>query len=275
MTRVVPCFRAGVDRCRWQEPIVKGGKNRNFERSRVATSPISNNRDLPCLFVTHEITSSVSGPLYVVLELFHQTLAPRRPVTPSYCLYGLRTRIFLTLKTTMPRDLQISNQSASNNQENENPQLDSTNNPLTHSPTRDDEEFVDIDHDDVEMHDPETVKQSVDDLDLHTFGTNLHDPDEEDDSEEDQDHMANHPLLSMLTGRMGQRRRGSTHQWDSLHPVTQVLSVANVADCDELEISAFPEHERCSREKVCRPTFAPEFPPPMRRSTRTEACGHL
>ncbi|RMZ86120.1 hypothetical protein DV737_g15, partial [Chaetothyriales sp. CBS 132003] len=45
------------------------------------------------------------------------------------------------------------------------------------------------------------------------------------------------------------RRRGSSHKWDYLHPVTQVLTVANVDDCTALEADAFPEHERCSREK--------------------------
>ena len=151
----------------------------------------------------------------------------------------------------MPRDLQIPNQSQSNNQENQKPQSDSTN-IQSDTAAKDDEEFVDIDHRDVEMQDTETSKQSVDDLDLHTFGTNIHDPDEDDDSEEEHENMANHPLLSMLTGRLGQRRRGSTHKWDKLHPVTQVLSVANVEDCTTLEESTFPENERCSREKVCQ-----------------------
>ena len=151
----------------------------------------------------------------------------------------------------MPRDLRIPNQSQSNNQENEKPQSDSSNNPQSESASKDDDEFVDIDHEDVEMQDSETAKESNDDLDLHTFGTNVRDIDDEDDSEDDHDQMASHPLLSMLTGRLGQRRRGSTHKWDSLHPVTQVLSVANVGDCTTLEDSAFPENERCSREKVC------------------------
>ena len=154
----------------------------------------------------------------------------------------------------MPRDLRIPNQSQSNNQENEKPHAQSSNNPQPDSTSADDEEFVDIDHEDVEMQDPDSTKRTIDGLDLHKFGTNVHDPD--DDSEDEHDNMANHPLLSMLTGRLGQRRRGSTHKWDALHPVTQVLSVANVDDCTVLEESAFPEHERCSKEKVCQDSIS-------------------
>ena len=151
----------------------------------------------------------------------------------------------------MPRDLGIPNQSQSNNQENEKPSSDSVNNPTSGSPSKDDdEEFVDIDHEDVDMQESQTGKG--DDLGLHTFGNNIRDVDEDEDSEEEHDQMASHPLLSMLSGRMGQRRRGSTHKWDVLHPVTQVLSPGNVGDCTTLENSAFPENERCSREKVCK-----------------------
>src|SRR5436190_8699195 len=36
---------------------------------------------------------------------------------------------------------------------------------------------------------------------------------------------------------------------DELHPFVQLLSLSNVEDCVRVE-EAFPEHERCSREKV-------------------------
>lgn len=36
---------------------------------------------------------------------------------------------------------------------------------------------------------------------------------------------------------------------DELHPFVQLLSVSNVEDCLEVE-KAFPENERCSRDKV-------------------------
>lgn len=94
---------------------------------------------------------------------------------------------------------------------------------------------------------------SADELQLQRFGNNLEDVDEDmdDDEEEDEhDHIAHHPLLGMLAGRLGQpRRRGSTHKYDHLHPVTSVLTFADVDDCYELEQS-FPENERASREKV-------------------------
>jgi hypothetical protein len=126
--------------------------------------------------------------------------------------------------------------------------------PASQSALDDDDDFVDISDEDADMRDAADDKHPDSNhnvLDLHRLAANSEDNhDLDDDSDEDQDQMANHPLLSMLTGRLGQRRRGSTHKWDRLHPVTQVLSVANVDDCDKLEIDAFPEQERCSREKV-------------------------
>jgi hypothetical protein len=159
----------------------------------------------------------------------------------------------------MPRDL-TTNQSQSNNQENQKPQATSVNNHPT-----DDDDFVDIagENEDVDMQDPEIAKQSIDSLDLHSFSTNEREPIEDEDSDDEHDHMASHPLLSMLTGRLGQRRRGSTHKWDSLHPVSQVLSVANVDDCTELEATAFPEHERCSQEKVRHFYLVPQISIPV------------
>lgn len=101
---------------------------------------------------------------------------------------------------------------------------------------------------------------SADELQLERFGNDLRDvedaemEDEEEDEEDEQDHIAHHPLLGMLAGRLGQpRRRGSSHKYDSLHPVTSVLSVANIDDVVELEAS-FPEHERAPREKVKDPS---------------------
>lgn len=36
----------------------------------------------------------------------------------------------------------------------------------------------------------------------------------------------------------------------NLHPYVQTLTVADVESCVALENAAFPEHERCSRDKV-------------------------
>lgn len=50
-------------------------------------------------------------------------------------------------------------------------------------------------------------------------------------------------------------RRPPTHRrtkLDELHPFVQLLSVSNVDDCVEVE-NAFPEQERCSRDKVRSP----------------------
>jgi hypothetical protein len=113
-----------------------------------------------------------------------------------------------------------------------------------------DDDFVDISDEDTDMRDADADdKRAQNTLGLHRLAANSEDID--DDSDDEPDGMANHPLLSMLTGRLGNRRRGSTHQWDRLHPVTSVLSVYNVDDCTELENEAFPENERCSREKAC------------------------
>ena len=37
---------------------------------------------------------------------------------------------------------------------------------------------------------------------------------------------------------------------DKLHPYVQTLSISNLDSCVALENAIFPEHERCSREKV-------------------------
>ncbi|KAJ5604587.1 hypothetical protein N7510_009741 [Penicillium lagena] len=57
-------------------------------------------------------------------------------------------------------------------------------------------------------------------------------------------------------------RRPPTHhrtKLDELHPFVQLLSVSNVEDCVEVE-NAFPENERCSRDKfVYRLSRCPEL----------------
>jgi hypothetical protein len=152
--------------------------------------------------------------------------------------------------------MSASGQSQPNSQENKRPTADS---PPSSGPAPaqqssaiedDDDDFVDISDEDTDMRDADAddKQRTQSALDLHRLTANS--DDNEDDSDDESDNMASHPLLSMLTGRLGPRRRGSTHKWDSLHPVTSVLSVHNVDDCTELENEAFPENERCSREKV-------------------------
>ena len=44
--------------------------------------------------------------------------------------------------------------------------------------------------------------------------------------------------------------RAKEKKMNDLHPYVQTLSISNVEDCVALENAVFPEHERCSREKV-------------------------
>lgn len=44
-------------------------------------------------------------------------------------------------------------------------------------------------------------------------------------------------------------RRGDAK--DKLHPYVQTLQIEDLDSCLALENAAFPEHERCTREKVC------------------------
>lgn len=111
------------------------------------------------------------------------------------------------------------------------------------------DDFEAVSHEDAET----TAKadksvHAKDDLQLTRFDNDLKDV--EDDSDDDESAMANHPIFGMLAGRLGQRRRGSSHKYDKLHPENQVLTIANVEDCVKVEESAFPPNERGSREKV-------------------------
>lgn len=136
------------------------------------------------------------------------------------------------------------------NQENEKPPSSTgASKDPSQAHKESDDDFVDVEHDDADMHDLSADKPQTRDLRLQRFGGTAQDPD--DDSEDEHDSIANHPLLGMLAGRLGQRqRRGSTHKYDPLHPENQVLSVSNVEDCVSVENAAFPEHERASKEKV-------------------------
>ncbi|KIW95739.1 uncharacterized protein Z519_04324 [Cladophialophora bantiana CBS 173.52] len=136
-------------------------------------------------------------------------------------------------------------------------------------PSQDEDGFIDIQAEDVEMQDSDSdavappPKPSSESLELQRISHSdkaEEVPEEEDDSEDDRDFMASHPLLNMLTGRLGARRRGSSHKWDRLHPENQALSVSDVDQCTSLEEAAFPPEERASREKFqYRLTRCPEL----------------
>ena len=51
--------------------------------------------------------------------------------------------------------------------------------------------------------------------------------------------------------------RATGNDEDNLHPYVQSLSISNLEDCVALEKAAFPENERCSREKVGVPNRVP------------------
>lgn len=44
--------------------------------------------------------------------------------------------------------------------------------------------------------------------------------------------------------------RAGNKDLNDLHPYVQTLSLSNLEGCVALEDATFPEHERCSREKV-------------------------
>jgi hypothetical protein len=126
----------------------------------------------------------------------------------------------------MLRDLLSKSQSNSGQDErleNRNPTGENTHASPT-QPQKDDEEFVPVNHGDVE--------------------------DVDEDDEESEMNRVLRPLLGLQ--RQGQRSRGAAaNKYDDLHPYTQILSLSDLEACVALEDAAFPEHERCSRDKVC------------------------
>ena len=73
------------------------------------------------------------------------------------------------------------------------------------------DEFETVSHEDAQTPaNTDNQYSRSDDLSLIRFDNDLRDP--EDDSDEDEG-MAHHPLFGMLAGRLGQRRRGSTHKY--------------------------------------------------------------
>lgn len=68
---------------------------------------------------------------------------------------------------------------------------------------------------------------------------------------DDEDFVAvDHEDLEDYSWSFQPQPRHGRSRLDQLHPFVQLLSLANVDDCVKVE-EAFPENERCSREKVC------------------------
>ena len=81
---------------------------------------------------------------------------------------------------------------------------------------------------------------------------NHEDVEEVDEGEDDESEMERvlRPFLG-LQRQMVQRGGGAdAAKFGDLHPYTQILNVSDVDQCVELENAAFPENERCSRDKV-------------------------
>jgi len=136
----------------------------------------------------------------------------------------------------MLRDLlskSLSDSHQGERQENRQPTRENFNASNT-KPHKDDEEFVPVNHEDLEAVD-----------------------DEEDESEMER---VLRPFLGLQ--RQGQRTRVATpNKYDDLHPYTQILSLSDLDACVALEYGAFPEHERCSRDKVrfCSPFISTQI----------------
>jgi hypothetical protein len=136
--------------------------------------------------------------------------------------------------------------------------------------SRDEEEFVEVERArtpqpdgdfDSEMAgtDPD-ISSSSSGLGLHRMSANNSHTFSHGMDDDDEDSSPLHPLMSRLQNRLLSRNtninRASSSKFDNLHPYTSILSVADVDQCVELEKSAFPENERCSREKVCSIPFS-------------------
>lgn len=153
----------------------------------------------------------------------------------------------ITFIPNMLRDL-LSDQSNST----ENQRTQSGSNTNQSEPKREDEEFVDINHEDAQ-----TSQQSG--ADRHPAGGeddgNWEDDHSEGDEEESGDRGSG--FSSSISQFLGQRlmRKQTPTKRDSVHPFTSVLSLSNVEDCVKLENSACPEAERATREKVCMAPF--------------------
>lgn len=160
----------------------------------------------------------------------------------------------------MLRELLAKDQSAEGRQPNK-PQGSKENTKPTGSNDRnstnqkDDEDFVPVSHRDlagegepmnVDSHPSDEPGSSPLGAGLQRMSGNLLDLDE------DAEHSFLHPLMGHLQGRLLGRSmaRNAPKKFAPLHPYTQILSLHDVDECVRIESEAFPEHERCSQEKV-------------------------
>ena len=148
--------------------------------------------------------------------------------------------------------LKEQNEENRSNQENAKP----SRSRATKSPQpidKDDEDFVPVSHRDAEAdamnidsHPDDDPPASPPGARLQRMSGNLLDLDDE------AEHSFLHPLMGHLQGRLLGRNmaRNAPNKFAPLHPYTQILQLIDVDECVRVEAEAFPEHERCSREKV-------------------------
>jgi hypothetical protein len=89
-----------------------------------------------------------------------------------------------------------------------------------------------------------------------SLGHDRDDEEETEEAEEAEDFVAvDHEDASDYSYLFRRPQSRPRTQLDELHPFTGVLGLSNVADCVRVE-QAFPDHERCSQEKVCKTILA-------------------
>jgi len=156
----------------------------------------------------------------------------------------------------MLRELLAKEQSEKNtNQENESPPVSTRQPEISSIEQRDDEDFVPVSHHDIDedegmedvdsdqYHEAEELTSSLPTRGLQRIPGSILDLDDE------SEHSFLSPLIGHLAGRLN-RPRSIPNKFAPLHPYTSILSLSDVDECVRVESEAFPEHERCSREKV-------------------------
>ncbi|KAL9106289.1 MAG: hypothetical protein Q9227_008688 [Pyrenula ochraceoflavens] len=127
----------------------------------------------------------------------------------------------------------------SKDQEKSNPGSDSAGGK------KEDEEFVDINHEDVQQEHAASKETSHDD---------------DANWEDDEDEGEFSPISAFFGAGQRQARKRTPSKRDEVHPFTAVLSLSNLESCVALENVSFPENERCSKEKfIYRLSKCPEL----------------
>lgn len=126
--------------------------------------------------------------------------------------------------------------------ENQAPEQQTQQDQSSASAGKPEEEFQNVEHAEAQQHDHDSEFETEDEESDGEYGRD----------EQGGPSMFESLLRSHLMG--GGPGRGRSQQAptprDALHPYTQVLSIANVDECVQVENATFPEHERATPEKV-------------------------